>query len=100
MPLHPRIELKKRLNLVGDRWRCDCRRQDAEARTIEALDLRRAGLRAIQKRGPGTNLAKIGNRLRAIRIVKIEHRSLDKGIRGAKVGRMIRIALDLRRTPF
>ena len=100
MPFGLGKKRQKRLNLRGERWRSNNSGQDAEARSIVGLHLRCECLRAFHKQRPRLDFAKFGHRLRAIRIVKIQDRSLREHIRGPKARRMIGVAFDLGRTTF
>ena len=55
---------------------------------------------AIRKRLERSNLAAMGDRLRAIGVVERQHRRLREDVGRAEARRMLRVALDLGRAPF
>jgi len=57
-------------------------------------------LRALHKQRPRLDFAVLRHRLRAIRVVEIQYRSLRKDVRRAKAGRMIGVPFDFRRAPL
>ncbi len=100
MPFGFREKRQERLNLRGKRRRSDNAGQDAETRAARGSRRCRNGLRTFHKQRPGLDFPELGDRLRAIRIVKIQDRSLREHVRRAKARRVIGIAFDLRRSPF
>src|SRR5439155_6172525 len=74
--------------------------ENANAGALERpLRVQRRGRRA-EKRRPRPDLADVGQRLRAVRIVEAENRRLREHVGCAEAARMERVALDLRRPPL
>src|SRR5260370_34967481 len=88
------------MNRRGGWRRSDDTSEDAETRAACAFHLRRDGLRAFYKQRPRLDFAKLRDRLCAVRIVKIQDRSLREHVRRAKTRRMIGVAFNFRRPPF
>ncbi len=71
--------------------------EDAQARALRRrLPLQR-GLHRRDERRPGSNLAELDDRLRAIGIVEGQHRRLGEQVGGAEAPGMIRVPFHLRR---
>src|SRR6267378_2230160 len=103
LPLVPfgfRKKGQQRLNLSGKRRRSDNSGQDAETRAVRAFHLRRECLRAFHKQRPRLDFPKFRDRLRAIRIVKIQDRCLRKHVCRTKAGWMVGIAFDFGWSPL
>ena len=95
MPLGLRINLEKRLKLVGQCGRGNGWRQDANARTLQTfLDAQRRA-HGLNQRSPGANVAQVSHRLRAVGIVHSQDRRLRENIGAAKTCRMLVVAFNL-----
>ena len=71
--------------------------QDPQAGALKRLLGRERRPDRPEKRRPRTNLAEVGERLRAIGIVEAEHRGLREDVGRAEAAGMQRVAFDLRR---
>src|SRR5882762_7720013 len=100
VPLGLRKKRQQRLNLRGKRRRSDNPAQYTETGAVRAFHSSRDGLRAVHKQRPSLDFSKLRHRLRAIRVVKIQDRSLREHVRRANAGWMIGVAFDLRRPTF
>ena len=100
MPLRRRETLEHLVNLCRERRRADGFGQESEPRAFERLLGRQRRANRAEERGPRTDLAEAGERLRPIGIVEAEHGGLGKDVAGAEAARVKRVAFDLGRPSF
>ena len=100
MPFRGREAREQLADLRRQRRRVDRLGQDAEAGALERLLRRQRRADRAEKRRPRTDLAEVGQRLRAIGIVEAEDRGLREDVGRAEAARVQRVALDLGRPPF
>ena len=99
-PFRARICRQQRLQLAVKRRRRDALRQDAKLCAAIRLHRWHHDVQRVQEHLPIARLPRAQHRLGAVGIVKVEHARLHENIRRAEAARVVRIPLDLRRTPF
>ncbi len=95
MPLRLRELLQHILNLWAERWRSHRSGQNPKADAFRRAKICAQIGDGIDKRAPTADAAFADDRLRAIWIVKAQHRGLRENIGCAKARWMSRIAFDL-----
>jgi hypothetical protein len=100
MPFRGRESREHLADLRRQRRGIDRLGQQTDAGAFERLLRRQRRADCAKKGGPRTNLAEVGQRLRAIGIVQIEDCGLREDVGRAAAARVQRVALDLRRPPF
>ena len=95
VPLGLRIDLEQRAQLVGQRGRRNCLRQDANACALDSFLRDEGTVDRIQEVAPGTHITEISDGLRAIGIVHTEDGSLRENIRPAQTCGMLLVAFNL-----
>ncbi len=97
VPAGARETGEKILELGRHRRRGDGAGEDPHALAAERLERAQPGSHLAHEGAPRPDPAVVDDRLGALRIVEGEDRGLVEDVRGAEAGRVIRVALDLRR---
>ena len=98
MPFHPGIGGKESLNLRAEGRRGDGLGEQTQARAV-GLGHLQARLQGDEEIAPGRDFAEVADHLRAVGIVETEDGRLHLRVGAAERGRVVGIALDLRRPP-
>ncbi len=99
VPARLRIRAENRRHHVRERRGRDRTGQEPQARALLCLLSSQRLLRGGEEVPPRTDVAALGDDLRAIRIVEIEDLGLREDVRRAEAGGVLRIAFDFGRMP-